>query len=308
MNKFSSHPLYRRHDLDSAFSSILGFYKKHFLVLFLTSFVMAIGTSIVSVQINLGDMTSTTDPMVLLEKYKSLVVPYLEILAISLVFNVLIQYYILYNPIEGNPNFFEAALKSIKYLPAYLIICILFIFMASIAMVFGLLVFIVGIFFAVLWVGTIFMFALPVLLAEGTNIGHAFARTFKLAHSNFWSNLGWVAITGLILIVAGFILGAISMIPFSGNFFKMILHPDEATQAMDFMRNPLYIGFSAFISAITGPIIPLLSTVLYFNGRAREEEAVQSIVTEEPPRVRVEDLYAKPYADDHPDNPDKKQE
>jgi hypothetical protein len=29
-------------------------------------------------------------------------------------------------------------------------------------------------------------------------------------------------------------------------------------------------------------------------------------VNHENGRVRVEDLYAKPYADDHPDNPDRK--
>jgi hypothetical protein len=308
MNNFSTHPFYRRHDLDSAMNSLFGFYKKHFLVLFLTSFVMAVAVQIVSVRINLGDMTATTDPMVLLEKYKTLIIPYLEIMAISLIFNVFIQYYIIYSPMEGNPTILESIVKSLKYLPAYLIICILFVFMASIAMIFGLLLFIVGIFFAILWVGTLFLFVLPVLMAEGTDIGKALGRTFKLAHSNFWSNLGWVAIMGILLIVAGFVLGAIAMIPFSGNFLKMILHPEEAKQAMDFMNNPWYIGFSSLLSAVTGPIIPLLSAVLYFNGRAREEVPVQLNEIVEPQKVRVEDLYAKPYSEDHPDNPDKKQE
>jgi hypothetical protein len=36
--------------------------------------------------------------------------------------------------------------------------------------------------------------------------------------------------------------------------------------------------------------------------------AVQEISPEDPEytKVRVEDLYAKPYSDDHPDNPDNK--
>jgi hypothetical protein len=53
--------------------------------------------------------------------------------------------------------------------------------------------------------------------------------------------------------------------------------------------------------------MPVFATILYFNGRAGEEQN-QTAVPENPEdnRVRVEDLYAKPYSDDHPDNPEKK--
>jgi hypothetical protein len=304
MENFSRHPLYRSHNLDSAISSLLDFYKKHFLVLFLTSFVMALIVQIITAQIKIGDMTSLTDPMQMLEKYKSFIVPYLEILAVSMIFNLVLQYYVMYNPLEGHPTFPEAIYKSMKYLPAYLIISVLFIFMTAIAMVFGILLFIVGIFFAVLWAGTIFMFILPVLMAEGTNIGNGITRIFRLAHKNLWSNLGWVALSFLMLIVISFILGALIMIPFSGSFLKILTHPEEAKSALDFMTNPYYIGLSALASAITAPVVPILSAILYFNGRARETEKLTVVNSNEPEKVRVEDLYAKPYSDDHPDNPD----
>jgi len=53
--------------------------------------------------------------------------------------------------------------------------------------------------------------------------------------------------------------------------------------------------------------MPIFAAILYFNGKANEEQA-QTITPQNPEntRVRVEDLYAKPYADDHPDNPEKK--
>jgi hypothetical protein len=244
--------------------------------------------------------------MVLLEKYKTFIVPYLEIIGISLIFNLFIQYYIMYNPLEGNPSILECALKSLKYLPAYLIICVLFVVMASVAVVFGVLLFVVGVFFAILWVGTIFMFILPVLMAEGTNIGHVISRTFKLTHSNFWSNIGWVALSFVMLLVISFILGGLTMIPFSGHFLKMFTHPEEASTALDFMNNPYYIVLSALASALTAPLVPILSAILYFNGKAREDEKSITVIKSEPERVRVEDLYAKPYADNHPDNPENK--
>jgi hypothetical protein len=53
--------------------------------------------------------------------------------------------------------------------------------------------------------------------------------------------------------------------------------------------------------------MPIFATILYFNGKAREED-MQSPGTgsNEPDKVKVEDLYAKPYSDDHPDNPENK--
>ena len=42
MDQFSSHPLYRRHNIDSAMSSLWEFYKKKFLSLFVISLVMSL--------------------------------------------------------------------------------------------------------------------------------------------------------------------------------------------------------------------------------------------------------------------------
>ena len=42
MDQFSNHPLYRKHNIDSAMSSLWEFYKKKFLSLFLISFAMSL--------------------------------------------------------------------------------------------------------------------------------------------------------------------------------------------------------------------------------------------------------------------------
>ncbi|MGD0341363.1 MAG: hypothetical protein ABSA76_06625 [Bacteroidales bacterium] len=306
MNNFTNHPLYRIHTIDSVIGSLWEFYKKNFIVLFLASFVVSLGVQLISVQINFGDITSYTDPMQLLEKYKSLMVPFLEMAAISLVFNVILQYYVMFNPLEEHPNIFKAAYRSLKYLPAYIIILILFTFMAAAALIIGVLVFVVGMIFAAFWLAMVFMFILPILMAEGTNIGNVISRTFSLSHKGFWSNMGWVAILILIIMVVSFIISGLIMIPFSGSFFKILSHPEEAANAMNFTSNPVYIVLSSLLSAIITPVMPIFSAILYFNAVARETAAVPVDQSKEPERVRVEDLYAKPYSDDHPDNPDKK--
>ena len=306
MDQFSNHPLYRKHTIDSVMSSLWEFYKKNFLVLFLSSFVVCLCMQFISAKINFGEITSYNDPMQLLEKYKSMMVPFLEMAAISLVFNVILQYYVMYNPLEEHPNFFTAAYKSLKYIPAYIVILVLFMFMAAAALIVGLILFIVGMFFALFWLAMVFMFILPILMAEGNNIGNTISRTFSLSHRGFWSNMGWVAIVILIIMVVSFVVSGLIMIPFSGSFFKIISHPEEAASAMNFTTNPLYIALSAILSALITPVMPIFSAILYFNGRSRETEIATPVPNNEPDRVRVEDLYAKPYSDDHPDNPDKK--
>jgi hypothetical protein len=68
----------------------------------------------------------------------------------------------------------------------------------------------------------------------------------------------------------------------------------------------LFIIISAVVGALTMPLMPIFACILYFNGRAAEDESqTGNIKDSDNDRVRVEDLYAKPYSDDHPDNPDK---
>jgi hypothetical protein len=84
------------------------------------------------------------------------------------------------------------------------------------------------------------------------------------------------------------------------------VNPQEATEMVDVTSKPLFIILSALVSALTIPLMPIFSCVLYFNSRAREEkEKLIPHYNPEDEKVKVEDLYAKPYADDHPDNPEK---
>jgi hypothetical protein len=307
MDQFSNHPLCRKHDIDSAMSSIWDFYKHRFLSLFLISLVMSLVLQYASTFANLNDITTSTDPMVMLGMLKDVMVPILIISLINLFFNVILQYYIIYNPINKENNIIVSLLKSLKYFIPYLIIIILLSFVGSIAIVLGILALVIGVFFSILYIMTLYLFILPVMMMEGPGIGNTITRTVRLAHSNFWSNMGWVAVFIIVLIVASLLLSGIILLPFTGNLIKTIVNPGEASQVINMTKNPLFIILSAIAGSLTFPLMPLFSCVLYFNGKMREEINQQPVSADpENTRVRVEDLYAKPYSDDHPDNPDNK--
>jgi len=307
MDQFSSHPLYRRHNIDSAMSSLWEFYKKKFFSLFLISLVMALVTQYASSFVNIKEIQTVTDPMIRLEMLKGYIVPILIILLIDLLSITILQYYIIYSPLNSEDNILVTLLKSLKYYIPYLIIIVLLAFAGSIAIVLGILALIIGVFFSILYIMTLYLFILPIMMVEGPNIANTISRTITLAHRNFWSNIGWVAVFIIILIVVSVIFSGIILLPFTGNFLKTIMNPEDATNLVDMTTNPLFIILSAVVSAITLPLMPIFSCILYFNAKAGEDQGKNvAPVNRENEKVRVEDLYAKPYTDDHPDNPENK--
>jgi len=307
MDQFSSHPLYQKHNIDSAMSSLWEFYKKKFLSLFVISLAMSLVIQYVSAKLNFTELQTTTDPLIMLEKIKGYIVPILLISLVNLLFTTILQYYIIYNPLNSKNNIFVSVYKSLKYFIPYLIIIVLLAFAGSIAIVLGILALIIGVFFSILYIMTLYFFILPIMMVEGPNIANTISRTITLAHRNFWSNIGWVAVFIIILIVVSAILSSLVLLPFTGSYVKTIMHLEETSDLLNITTNPLFIIISAIVGALTFPLMPIFACILYFNGKAGEEQ-VQIItpVNPENERVRVEDLYAKPYSDDHPENPENK--
>jgi len=276
MDQFNSHPLYRKHDLDSAMSSLWKFYKERFLVLFLASFVMSLSIQFLTMTFDFSDFLNTTDPMEMLDKLREMIWPMISISLASLLCTTILHYYVIYNPIDSNVTIFVSIYKSLKYYFLFLIIMVFFSVFASVAMIFGLMLLIIGVVFAMIYILTLFLFFMPVLMVEGPDIANAISRTFKLAHRGFWSNIGWVAIFFVILMIASMILNTLIMLPFTGSFLKSLTNPEEVMNTMDIMRNPVYVTLSALVGALYYPLIPILGTILYFNGKAREEQVSSS--------------------------------
>lgn len=292
MDQYNLHPFYRRHNIDTAMNSIWNFYKSNFLILFSVSFGMALVLQYLASLIDFREIQSITDPMQMLEKMKEFLVPILIISLVNLLFTTILQHYILNNPINKRNTLLSSFVKALKYFVPYLIIMIILVFFGSIAILLGLLAFVVGAFFAGLYVMMLYFFILPIFMVEGINIGRTIGRTFTLAHSNFWTNIGWVAVFMIMLIVLSVIFSAILMLPFAGDFLKLIKDPESAVGS-DYTNNPLYIILSALLNALTFPLMPMFSSLLYLNAKAGEDEILkeQQKPVETEPKITVRDLY-----------------
>lgn len=301
MLQITNHPLYKKHNIDSAMSSLWEFYRSRFILLFLISFIMSLIIQYGSTFINIKELQTTSDPMVMLEKIKEYIVPILIISVISLFFSNILHYYVLLKPIDNSKNIFISAIESLKYFIPYIIILIILAFFGSIAIALGLMVFIVGVIFSVIYVMMVSFFILPVLMTEGIHIGNTILRTVKLSHRNFWNNIGWTAVFLILIIIVSLILSTIIMIPFTGSFVKTLFNPQDAGKILDMTTSPVYIILSSAANALTLPLLPIFGFILYFNGKAREAVIQVPSYGDENYKVSVEDLYAKPLPEENPD-------
>lgn len=298
MEQITSHPLYKAHTIDSAMDSLWSFYKSKFVPLFVMSFVMGLATQFLSSTINMAELQSMTDINEMMAKMKDLLLPMLIISLVSLLFTTVLQYFIIYNPLDPENNVFRCIIASLKYFIPYVVVMIFLAIAGSFAIFLGLLLLVVGVIFAAVYIMMLYLFILPVLMVEGPNIGNAISSTVRYAHRNFWSNIGWTAVFIILLLVISVILSGLVLLPFTGSFFKAFTNPEDAASLIEITTSPLYIILSAIMSAITFPLMPVFAAILYFNARAREEHRFNTIpVQEEEQKVRVEDLYAKPLTE-----------
>lgn len=307
MLQISNHPLYKKHNIDSAMSSFWDFYKSNFLFLFLVSFIMSLIAQYASSYMNIkelqsitADLKTITDPIVMVEKLRPFFIPMLIVSILGLLSTTILHYLILVKPLESDSSIVVSIIKSLKYFIPYLIIIIILAFFGSLVFVLGIMVFLVGVIFSILYIMMISFFILPVLMSEGNNIGNTIVRTARLSHRNFWNNLGWSAVFIILFIIVSLVLSNIILLPFAGNFMKSIINPEDAGKlVVDLATNPLYFILSSVVSAVTLPLMPIFGFIIYFNGRAREDAVPAApLYGDDTYKVRVEDLYAKPVHED----------
>ncbi len=293
MNNYQNHPLSGAVDLDSAMTKMWAFYKKYFLGLYIISVMMSLLTRILSSRIDLSSFYSmdTTDYDEVFKMMKGMIVPYSLIVVISIVFGVLLHAWVLERPL-GEENTIQKVLKSsLVVLVPFLIVVIVFAIVGSMLTSIGILLLILPGVFAMLYIVTVALFALPVMLTESRNPVQVISRSFSLAHSNFWPNLAWVVVVSLIIVVISLAVSGLVMLPFTGTFIKALGDPDNAAKMLEMTKNPLYIGLSALATSLVTPVFPILAFLLYF----RNSEGMQAVkvTPEEENRVKVEDLYPR---------------
>ncbi len=273
MEPIENHPLYKTHTIDSAMNSLWDFYKKRFVELFLISFAMGLAMQYLGtfIRIDIGDY-QTFDMDEMMNKLNEFKWPMIIFTLVNVLFAVILQYFVMFNPLDRECNFLKCTLKSLRYYIPYLLILVILAFVGSFALFLGLILLFVGALFAGVYILTLYLFILPIMMVEGPIIAHAIVRTATLAHRNFWNNLGWTAVFIILLLVISIFLSGLVLLPFTGSFLSAVSNPEEATVALEVTTRPLYIILSAVVNAITLPLLPIFSSILYFNARAREAE------------------------------------
>jgi len=152
----------------------------------------------------------------------------------------------------------------------------------------------------------IFFFILPVMMTEEADVGTTIIRTAALSHRNFWTNIGWTAVFLLLYVIISIVLSGIVMIPFAGSFIKTFTNPQDTSKIMNLTTDPVFLLLSSAVNALTLPLLPIFGYIIYFNGKAREEEVqIHSSGDDTGWKVRVEDLYAKPRIEENQEDGEK---
>lgn len=288
MGKYSDHPLAGARDLDSAINLFWNFYRKNFVVLFIISLASALTSTIVTSNLDLSKLQSTTNMDEMLSIYTSMAGPILGLLAVSLLFSVFLTVFVI-EKTEGEPfNVGDYLKKSVTVILPY-IAALIFLAIPGVLLVsLGMFALVLPGIFAAFYVFTIGLFILPVMVIEGTNPINALARSLSLTNKRFWQNIGWVVIVLLLLLIMSFVASALIKLPFTGTFIKTLSEPGVSNEIA---KNPLFIGLTSIVDALITPVYPILAGILYFSNA--EEIKSEASVSNEENRVRVEDLYPK---------------
>lgn len=291
MKNYQNHPLAGAVDLDSAFNKLWSFYKKYFIGLYIISVVGSLLSLIFMADIDLASLqAASSDPQLMLEKMKSMVGPYALTMIVTLVLMVFLHTWVLDRPAD-EPGFASSLLKNmlLALLP-YLVAMIIFMVLTVILVSVGLVLLVLPGLFALAYLATVMVFAMPVTLVETRNPFEVVSRSFRLAHRNLWPNMGWFVILALIMVVAAMLLSTLTMLPFTGSFIRSIANPEEASAMLEMSKNPVYIGLSALTGALVRPLMPILAFLLYFRNRGEEVAEAETAMNRDT-AVKVEDLY-----------------
>ncbi|MCU0376813.1 MAG: hypothetical protein MUC78_00985 [Bacteroidales bacterium] len=291
MNNYQSHPLAGASDLDSAMTKLWDFYKQYFVGLYIISFILSLISAVFSASLDLAAIQTTTDPEELLAMMKDMILPYSLIMLVSLIFGVFMHAWILEKPLTGENAVANTLRKGFQAFIPYLIVVIVMGIAGSVMVAVGLVLLVLPGLFAVFYVLTIAIFALPVTLAESRNAATVISRSVSLAHRNLWPNMGWVIVVLLIIIIISLVLSSLVMLPFTGSLIKSLTNPEEAFALLEMVKNPVYIIISSLTTALITPVLPILAFILYFRNNVGQ--SVTEVAKEDDDRVRVEDLYPK---------------
>jgi len=275
------HPLCEERDLEGLFRKTWEIYKKHFGWLFLYSFLGILVLQSFLFTSRLRELISfdyLTNPEKMVEQIGSM---FLLLVVFFIGYSILylfLHYYILYQEWKPENNHFILIKESIKkFALPYLATMFLAFMILITGMMLGVIFFVIGMFAAMIYFAAIFTPISTLLIVEETNPLEAITGSFKLVHKDLWKILGYVVVFYILYFVIGIILSSIITAPFAGNFFEF-LSPETSTEIAKTSNSllsdisPAYILISSATSAVTIPLAPIFSILIYFNLKSGQEK------------------------------------
>ena len=270
----NEHPLSQERDLEGLFRKTWEIYRKHFGWLFLYSFLGILVLQSFLLTSRLREFMTfdyLTNPEKIAEQMGSLFMLMVVFFIGYAILYLFLHYYILYQEWKTENNHFILIKESIKkFALPYLATMFLAFIILIMGMMLGVILFVIGMFAAMIYLAAIFTPTSTLLIIEEVNPLEAITGSFKLVHKDLWKTLGYIVVFYILYFIIGIFLSSIILAPFTGNFFEF-LNPEISTEIAKTSKSllpdisPAYILISSAASAVTTPLAPIFSILIYFN-------------------------------------------
>lgn len=284
MIDIKNHSLFKDMEVDSVLTNVFRIYLKKFVTLFIYSFVAVFLMQLVFYQLGFWEMykVSFTDTEDFLRIYSQLMgkIAIVSVTSIVIygVLNSFLVNYLIKGDLDPSLSSGEIFGESVKKYAIHMIFFLILSTLILIAGMFvGIIAFIIGMFFALIYLGTVLIPGGTIVVAEDKNAIEAIGRTFKLVHKDFWPVLGSLVLFVLIMILISLVLTAVMAIPFVISFID---NWGEVENVAEMFNTNFYdIGIwsvilNSLVSAATYPLYAIISVVLYFKLIYKENKSL----------------------------------
>lgn len=279
MYDLKKHSLYKPMEVDSVISNVFSLYFKTFFPLVIFSFVGVFIIQFFLYSTGYYEIFKTFDPTMVEGNISFFLKMILKMMVLSLVvygiMNAFIINYLFVKDIDSTASFGSILGDSIRLYSIHMVFFMLLtVLIIVIGMIFGVVVFIVGMFLAALYLGTVLIPGCAVIVVEQKNAFDAIGRSFSLTHNDFWQSLGSFVLFVLIMILISLILSAVIAIPVVIMFFDKLGETGNFFEALNL--NLYEIGIwsvllNSLVSAIVYPLYSIFSFVIYFKLRNTQD-------------------------------------
>ncbi len=271
-------------EVDTVLSAIFNIFFKKFLILFVFSFIAVFIIQMFFYYAGFFEISKISDPYEIMRALPAFMskIALLSVVSV-IVYGVLNSFLINYIvKSDFDPKIYPGDLLS-ESIGKYSIHMIFFLILSMVIVVagafIGIIAFIIGSFVAFIYLGTVLMVGGTIVVVEEKNAIEAIGRAFTLSHKDFWPVLGSVVLFFLIMILLVLIIGAIVAIPIVIMFFDNLKDTGNILDAFNLQAYDIGIWtvvINSVVSAVTYPLYAILSVVLYFKLKYKEDQGQQN--------------------------------